>query len=647
MATVNTRPYFRPRKGRSGFDLLHASDTPEDAQRLAQEGYQPADPETARAAVTYNSKGWAQGEDAYRLGLKDRPVEAESWGNGMGITRSGPDLDWSDGKRNGATAATGRELDAAGMLGTGPDVEVTIGKPPMLWRKEQPKAEDWGDGKRGGMTGATGRELDAAGMLGTGPDVEVTEGKPRLLSRTPAMEQDWGDAKRSGMSNPPERPRAPGITVSAASKSPDDATYLQRLTSNSEPLKGREAGGHGLERFPFSDEQLEAMFPEPGKGTGGGGYNYAAESYDPILEAAQGQAREGRLIAAIGRAGAQFNESLTGAKYDRAAYDGYAKDAERPVGDLLQRRQAVSQRQARTRQAQQDRMRAEEHVANLRRQRSQDARQAENDAYHRQRDVVGDQRYAAKEAESARRFDLTRRDAAANRALQRQTQADTRALAQQQRVDAARAKAEAQAQENALKRGEKLGQATTKAPYGELQQALEGLDELAPGLIYGDETAQTPLSTKDRVVNALPFGAGDRLMSDKALQYKSNLQNLRDLITRARSGAAINASEEAHYLRLLGDDVLSDPRRAAAGINAVRQGIAQKLRDAQLAYSGPVLDQYEQGGGTTYRNPVFSGQAPQRRAASAPVVMLSPDGRQYTVDPSEVDEAQRNGWRLK
>ncbi len=154
MATINTRQYMRPRKGRSGFDLLHASDTPEDAARLAQEGYKPADPETARAAAAYNSKGWAQGEDAYRLGLKDRPVE------------------------------------------------VTIGTPPMLWRKEQPKDEDWGDGKRGGMTGAMGRELDAAGMLGPGDEVEVREGKPTLLSRTPAMEQDWGDAKRSGMSNP-------------------------------------------------------------------------------------------------------------------------------------------------------------------------------------------------------------------------------------------------------------------------------------------------------------------------------------------------------------------------------------------------------------------------------------------------------------
>lgn len=591
MATINTRQYMRPRKGRSGFDLLHAADTPEDAARLAAEGYNPTDPDTARAAVAYNSRGWAQGEDAYRLGLKDRPVE------------------------------------------------VTIGTPPMLWRKEHPKAEDWGDGKRGGMTGAAGRELDAAGMLGTGDEVEVREGQPQVLSRTPAMEQDWGDAKRSGASSP--RP-APGLSVGSSSKSPDDATYLQRLSANAAPLQGREGAAQAKgEKFPFSDEELDAMFPEPKQGALPQGY--AAEDYDPALSAAQEQARQGRIIAAIGRAGAHFNETLSGAKYDRAAYDGYARDAERPVGDLLQRREAVAQRQGRARQAQQDRMRAEEHVANLRRQRAQDARQAEADAYRRQRDALGDERYGAEQRESARRFDLSRQDAAANRALQRQSQADTRALANQQRQDAARAKAEAQAQENALKRGEKLGQATTKAPYGELQQALEGLDELAPGLIYGDESAQTPLSTKDRMVNALPFGAGDRLMSDKALQYKSNLQNLRDLITRARSGAAINASEERHYLSLLGDDILSDPRRAAAGINAVRQGIGQKLRDAQLAYSGPTLDAYESGGGTTYRNPVFGAAPPKRQG---PVRVQSPDGRTGTIDPSEVEEAVRNGWKV-
>lgn len=593
MATINTRQYMRPRKGRSGFDLLHAADTPEDAARLAAEGYNPTDPDTARAAVTYNSRGWAQGEDAYRLGLKDRPVE------------------------------------------------VTIGTPPMLWRKEYPKDEDWGDGKRGGMTGATGRELDAAGMLGTGDEVEVREGQPQVLSRTPAMDQDWGDAKRSGASTPRAAGR-PGLQVSPSSRSAEDATYLQRLSANAAPLQGREGAAQAKgEKFPFSDEELDAMFPEPKQGALPQGY--AAEDYDPTLSAAQEQARQGRIIAAIGRAGAHFNETLSGAKYDRAAYDGYARDAERPVGDLLQRREAVAQRQGRARQAQQDRMRAEEHVANLRRQRAQDARQADAEAYRRKRDTIGDERYKAEQTESARRFGLQRADAAAERAYRRGRDAEEKTAREEQKREAARLKSEAQTTEAGQKRAEKLGQATTKAPYGELQQALQSLEEIAPGLIYGQDPAENPLSVKDRLANGLPFGAGDRFISDKGIQYKSALQNLRDLITRARTGAAMSDQEERHYLRLLGDDILSDPRRAAAGINEVRQGIAKKLRDAQLAYTGPTLDAYESGGGTTYRNPVFGAAPPKRQG---PVRVQSPDGRTGTIDPSEVEEAVRNGWKV-
>lgn len=576
MATVSTRHYMRPRKGRSGFDLLQASDAPEDEKRLGLEGYKPSDPDTAKAAVGYNSRGFAQGEDAYRLGLKDRPVE------------------------------------------------VGIGTPTTLWRKEQPKDEDWGDGKRGGATGATGRELDEAGMLGTGPDVEVGIGTPSLVRRG-ALEQDWMDGKMSGASNPKARGARPGITVGASSKAPGDADYLSRL-KDSATLPGKA-------ETPFSDAELSVMF----EGTGGSG---TPEDEDPALAAAQAQGREASLAAAIGRAGAHLNEGLTGAKYDRTAYDGYAANADRPVGDLLQRRKAVGERQGRARTAQQDRMRAEEHARQYARQQQQDARQASNDAYGRERDAKGDARQAARDAEDARRFALTRQDAAAARAATRGA-ANGR---QAEKDEAARLKAQAAADADAVKRGEKLGQATSKAPYGDLQSALSALDGLSPGIIYGDAPEENPIPFKDRALNHVPMGAGERFMGDKSLKYKSELQNLRDLISRLRSGAALNQSEEAHYLSLLGDDILSDPRRAAAGINAVRRGIGQKLRDAQAAYAGPVLDNYEREGGTTYRNPVFSGQGRQS-AAAPPVRMQSPDGRQYTVDPSEVDEAKRNGWR--
>lgn len=548
MATVTSRHYMRPRKGRAGFDLLQAGDTPEDEKRLGLEGYQPSDKETAKAAVGYNSRGFAQGEDAYRLGLKDRPVE------------------------------------------------VTIGTPSTLWRKEEPKDEDWGDGKRGGASA---------------PPAE--------------LEQDWTDGKLSGASNPKARAAGGSLQVGSSSKSPADADYLQRL-------KGVGSTDTPAAPTPFSDSELQAMFEAD---TPAG----AAEEDDPALAAAQAQGRETSLAAAIGRAGAHLNEGLTGAKYDRTAYDGYAANAERPVGELLQRRKAVGERQGRERLAQQDRMRAEEHARQYARQRQQDARQADNDAYGRQRDAKGDARQAARDAEDARRFNLSQQDAAAARAATRGAAGGRQA----EKDEAARLKAQSAADADAVKRGEKLGQATSKAPYGDLQSALGALEGLSPGIIYGDAPEENPIPFGDRMLNRVPMGAGERFMGDKSLKYKSELQNLRDLISRLRSGAALNQSEEAHYLSLLGDDILSDPRRAAAGINAVRRGIGQKLRDAQAAYAGPVLDNYEREGGTTYRNPVFSGQG--RGAAPAPVRMQSPDGRQYTVDPSEVDEAMRNGWR--
>lgn len=503
----------------------------------------------------------------------------------------------------------------------GGGVEVTVGTPPMLFRKEWPKDEDWGDGKRGGASGATGRELDEAGMLGTGPGVDVREGTPSLVSRTPERAQDWSDGKMSGASNPGAR--GPALSVGRSSTSAGDADYLERLKG------GATLPGKSSSTMPFGDDELAAMFE---------GAQPSSDEGDAELEAAQSRGQDTRLAASIGRAGAQFNESLTGAKYDRTAYDGYAADGDRPVGELLQRREAVAQRQGRARTAQQDRMRAEQAAQGFRRQQQQDARQAENDAYGRKRDAMGDARQAEQDKESARRFNLTRQDARAARASAHGAGAADKA-------EAARLKAKAAADADAVKRGEKLGQATSKAPFGDLQSALGALDGLSPGIIYGDAPEESPMGLTDRMLNRVPMGAGERFMDDKSIKYKSELQNLRDLITRARSGAAINESEEAHYLSLLGDDVLSDPRRAAAGINAVRRGIAQKLRDAQAAYAGPVLDNYEREGGTTYRNPVFAGQ--ERAPPAAPVVMLSPDGRQYTVDPSEVDEAQQNGWRIK
>jgi hypothetical protein len=145
----------------------------------------------------------------------------------------------------------------------------------------------------------------------------------------------------------------------------------------------------------------------------------------------------------------------------------------------------------------------------------------------------------------------------------------------------------------------------------------------------------------DRIARAVPLGLGNWAVSDEGQRYGQAIANLRDLVSRMRSGAVLNAGEEHHYLSLLGDDVLGDPRKAAAGINAVRQGVAQKLRNAQAGYvKTGVLDDYEGTGATTFRAPIFSGTG--RRIA-----VVDPSGRPATLDESELAEALKNGWRRR
>jgi hypothetical protein len=163
---------------------------------------------------------------------------------------------------------------------------------------------------------------------------------------------------------------------------------------------------------------------------------------------------------------------------------------------------------------------------------------------------------------------------------------------------------------------QRLGTATSKAPFGEFQRSLESIDRLIPGLPYGVVPDEEPLGFGDRVGRALAPVGGEFFMTDEGKAYDSAIKNLRDLISRMRSGAVLNAQEEQHYLSLIGDHVFSDKRSAARGINEVRQGIAQKLRNAQGGYQN-VLPRYEATGATSYRAPIF-GAAPTGETIDMP-----------------------------
>lgn len=312
------------------------------------------------------------------------------------------------------------------------------------------------------------------------------------------------------------------------------------------------------------------------------------------LEDAQRRANINQLSANLGRSAEFLGAGVGGTRARPEAFDNLQEQAGQPVEQYQQRR-------AEERQEEQD------ELALAEAQREAE-RAAEQMAFQRERATAGDQLARDRMAQEKAIADARLRSDAADRGLRREEmtfrQKEGAELKQQM---AEERKKERQAREDELDL-QRLGTATSKAPFGEFQSALEEIDRLVPGLAYGQVPNEPPLGMGDRIARGLAPVGGEFFMSDKGKSYATAIANLRDLVARMRSGAVLNAGEERHYLSLLGDRVLSDERTAAQGINAVRQGIAQKLRNAQGGFQN-VLPRYEATGATTYRAPIF-GAAP-------------------------------------
>lgn len=99
------------------------------------------------------------------------------------------------------------------------------------------------------------------------------------------------------------------------------------------------------------------------------------------------------------------------------------------------------------------------------------------------------------------------------------------------------------------------------------------------------------------------FGAADK--DGIALQVK----NLADRLSRARTGAALNASEERLYTRLVGGDISVDPKQAAQ--------LLRKLSEAESRIMNASLDFAEQlkSGGTPAIKANLAEQSAKRAAA--------------------------------
>jgi hypothetical protein len=312
------------------------------------------------------------------------------------------------------------------------------------------------------------------------------------------------------------------------------------------------------------------------------------------LEAAQSRANLNQLSANLSQAGEYIGAGIAGVRPRPEAYDNLQAQAGQPVEQYQQR-------------AEEERQQEQDELALAEAEREA-TRAAEEMQFRQGRATAEDQLARDRMAQEKALAEARLRGDAADRGLRREEMSFRQkegAELKQQLADQRQRERQAREDELDLQR---LGTATSKAPFGELQSALEDIDRQIPGLAYGQTPEEAPLGGWDRTMKALSPVGGEWLMSDKGKQYATTIANLRDLIARMRSGAVLNAGEERHYLALLGDRALSDPRSAAQGINTVRQGIAQKLRNAQGGYQN-VLDRYESTGATTYRAPIF-GAAP-------------------------------------
>lgn len=312
------------------------------------------------------------------------------------------------------------------------------------------------------------------------------------------------------------------------------------------------------------------------------------------LEDAQRRANLNQLSANLGQSAEYLAAGVGGVRPRPEAYSNLQEQAGQPVAQY-------QQLHAEQRQQEQD----EAALAEAQREAE---RAAQEFQFKKGRATVEDQLARDRMAQEERLAGKRLEGDAADRALRRQEM-------KQRREDELMMKALMAEEKDKTKKDredeidlQRLGAATAKAPFGEFQAALEEVDRLVPGLAYGQVPAEAPLGTRDRVARVLAPVGGEFFMSDRGKAYATAISNLRDLVARMRSGAVLNAGEERHYLSLLGDRVLSDERTAAQGINAVRQGIAQKLRNAQGGFQN-VLPRYEATGATSYRAPIF-GAAP-------------------------------------
>lgn len=355
---------------------------------------------------------------------------------------------------------------------------------------------------------------------------------------------------------------------------------------------------------------------------------YLRESMAPELEAAQEEAQGRRLGVNIGRAGAMVNEAISGARYDRGAYDGLEAEADRPVTDLAARAEVA-------RQDWQDTGAAQDRQARLQGFEDDRADRSAQRALEMARDTRGQQERVEDATRSDAAREQSRQDAAAARGQQqRQWEAEMELKRKDAEAKAARGPGGAAG----LPPEERLAKATAGAKVSPIVSSLERIEQLLPGSTSGGAQSGGA-DAWSRTVTNLPGGWGSWLATDKGLSLTKEVQNLRDVVKRARSGAAITDQEEQAYLRLIDDAALSDPRALAIGLDVVRREVGQKLADINAGFDPAVVQRYQERGGTTAQSPIVAGQRPPDINLNS----LTPTGRRATMPDGSVWEELSDG----
>ena len=162
-----------------------------------------------------------------------------------------------------------------------------------------------------------------------------------------------------------------------------------------------------------------------------------------------------------------------------------------------------------------------------------------------------------------------------------------------------------------------------------LTESMKQIERLAPGLLYGDVPQDYKLGDLQRVLADIPLGLGKRVMNPDAIALKGALDNLTDLLIRARTGAVINDQEFANYRNLLGTAIGAGPQAVAAVLPLFRREIAGRIKMKQLPLelSNPeAFEEWRGAGGLSYKDAIFADRDPQ------PLAEPPPDFRPATLD---------------